>query len=122
MAHHASRRVQVVQDRRRSNAAGPHDHQPTRGAVERAAIDAELCDDDQDADSTLVEPVDLDEVIDAELVEHRIEDSPLYGRTRLCGRIVTDPREIEEIRACIAFGKLPFWQRWFSPKPAGWGR
>lgn len=52
----------------------------------------------------------------------RIEDSPLHGRTRLQGRIVTDPDEIADIGACIAYGKLPFWQRWITPAPKGWKR
>lgn len=38
----------------------------------------------------------------AEPPGYRIEDSPLYGRTRLAGRIVTDPDEIAEIGRDIA--------------------
>lgn len=52
----------------------------------------------------------------------RIEDSPLHGRTRLTGRIVTDPDEVADIGACIAYGKLPFWRRWTTPAPRGWRR
>lgn len=103
--HGVNPRVRATQERRRSHAAGFHDHVPTRGAVERAVVDAELLDLDGDQDE--LQPVDLDEVIDAEIVEHRIEDSPLHGKTRLHGRIVTDPAEIAEIAARVKSGKPP---------------
>lgn len=65
--------------------------------------------------------VDLDAVLEGELVEpppvgmerwptlvvdapppHRVEDSPLFGRTSLEGQIVTDPVERAQIAARIA--------------------
>lgn len=52
----------------------------------------------------------------------RIEDSPLHGRTRLQGRIVTDPDEIADIGACIEYGKLSWLTRLFTPAPKGWKR
>lgn len=78
--------------------------------------------------------VDLDAVLDAEVVDepgrqpvrvptvvvdapppHRIEDSPLYGRTRLEGRIVTDPAECarigREIAAARRRGVAGWWRR-----------
>lgn len=64
-------------------------------------------------------------VVDGEVVAprtHRIEDSPLYGRTRLAGRIVTDPEEVSEIAACVAYGKRPWIVRLLTPAPKGWRR
>lgn len=73
--------------------------------------------------------VDLDAVLDGELVEpsaalvwvsavvvdapppHRLEDSPLFGRTVLGGRIVTDPVERAEIAARIAAHRRSRWGR-----------
>ncbi|OLM28784.1 hypothetical protein Ae717Ps2_6103c [Pseudonocardia sp. Ae717_Ps2] len=54
------------------------------------------------------------------LRSHRIEDSPLYGRTRLTGRIVTDPEEVAEIGACVSYGKRPWIIRLLTPTPKGW--
>lgn len=73
--------------------------------------------------------VDLDAVLEGELVvagpaglalvptvvvdappPHRLEDSPLHGRTRLSGRIVTDPVEVAAI-AARARVRRPWWSR-----------
>jgi hypothetical protein len=32
---------------------------------------------------------------------------------------VTDPDMVAAIRARIAYDRLPFWERWFTPRPPG---
>lgn len=68
-----------------------------------------------------VRPIVVDGAVVA-VRSHRIEDSPLYGRTRLAGRIVTDPEEVSEIGACVAYGKRPWIVRLLTPAPRGWRR
>lgn len=41
----------------------------------------------------------------------RIDESPLAGRTRLTGRIVTDPAEVAEIARDIERHRHPRWRR-----------
>ena len=76
------------------------------------------------------EPVDLDAIVDAEVVEAGAWEtwrSPLQPSsfesdwpTRLRGGVVTVPAEVEAIGARIAYARLPFWKRWFTARPAGW--
>jgi len=53
------------------------------------------------------DPVEPDEDEDEAPHVHTIECSPLYGETRLAGRIVTDPEEIAAIRRRVEAGVDP---------------
>lgn len=89
-------------------------------------VDAEIVDDPP----TDPEPVELDPIVDAEVVEAGAWEtwrSPLAAApwegdypTMLRGGVVTDPAEVQRIGDRIAYARLPFWRRWITPKPAGW--
>lgn len=40
--------------------------------------------------------------------------------TSMRGGIVTDPHEVEAIRARVEYGSLPWWHRLTTPRPDGW--
>lgn len=98
----------------------PHSaHPPTTPTRHLAGVDL---DSVLDADPAVAPgtPVVDAEILDAETVEHRIEDSPLYNRCRLQGRIVTNPAEREQIGEHIAYGRLRWYRRLFTGAPEGW--
>jgi hypothetical protein len=57
-----------------------------------------------------------------EVVEYRPTDGHPLAGTRLAWAGLLTDAEIQQIAARVAYGRLPWWLRWFTTTPSGWVR